>query len=153
MMAERADAFLALPGGIGTFEEFFEAWSWRMLNFHQKPVALLDQDGYYRPLLQFLEQSVRHGFMNAAQMDLLTVGSEPARLLPQLVQAAGFDARPWTSRRSRGSMHHAAAVHRPHLSADGLDRAFVDLTGADAHDPFDVVTKILPSPILPVRRP
>jgi len=94
MMAERADAFLALPGGIGTFEEFFEAWSWRMLNFHQKPVALLDQDGYYRPLLQFLEQSVRHGFMNAAQMDLLTVGSEPARLLPQLVQAAGFDARP-----------------------------------------------------------
>jgi uncharacterized protein (TIGR00730 family) len=94
MMAERADAFLALPGGIGTFEEFFEAWSWRMLNFHHKPVALLDQDGYYRPLLQFLEQSVRHGFMNAGQMDLLTVGSEPASLLPLLVQAAGFDAQP-----------------------------------------------------------
>jgi uncharacterized protein (TIGR00730 family) len=94
MMAERADAFLALPGGIGTFEEFFEAWSWRMLNFHDKPVALLDQDGYYQPLLQFLAQSVRHGFMNAGQMELLTVGSEPALLLPQLVQAAGFDARP-----------------------------------------------------------
>ena len=84
MMAERADAFLALPGGIGTFEEFF----------HHKPVALLDQDGYYGPLLQFLEQSVRHGFMNAGQMDLLTVGCEPASLLPQLVQAAGVDARP-----------------------------------------------------------
>jgi uncharacterized protein (TIGR00730 family) len=94
LMAERADAFLALPGGIGTFEEFFEAWSWRMLNFHQKPVALLDQDGYYQPLLQFLHQSVRHGFMNAAQMDLLTVGDEPASLLPRLVQAAGLDARP-----------------------------------------------------------
>jgi uncharacterized protein (TIGR00730 family) len=94
LMAERADAFLALPGGIGTFEEFFEAWSWRMLNFHQKPVALLDQDGYYQPLLQFLQQSVRHGFMNAAQMDLLTVGDEPASLLPRLVQAAGLDARP-----------------------------------------------------------
>jgi uncharacterized protein (TIGR00730 family) len=94
LMAERADAFLALPGGIGTFEEFFEAWSWRMLNFHEKPVALLDQDGYYQPLLQFLQQSIRHGFMNAAQMDLLTVGDEPASLLPRLVQAAGLDARP-----------------------------------------------------------
>jgi uncharacterized protein (TIGR00730 family) len=94
LMAERADAFLALPGGIGTFEEFFEAWSWRMLNFHQKPVALLDQDGYYQPLLQFLQQSVRHGFMNAAQMDLLTVGDQPASLLPRLVQAAGLDAQP-----------------------------------------------------------
>jgi uncharacterized protein (TIGR00730 family) len=94
LMAERSDAFLALPGGIGTFEEFFEAWSWRMLNFHQKPVALLDQDGYYQPLLQFLQQSVRHGFMNAAQMDLLTVGDQPASLLPRLVQAAGLDAQP-----------------------------------------------------------
>jgi uncharacterized protein (TIGR00730 family) len=94
LMAERADAFLALQGGIGTFEEFFEAWSWRMLNFHQKPVALLDQDGYYQPLLQFLQQSVRHGFMNAAQMDLLTVGDQPASLLPRLVQAAGLDAQP-----------------------------------------------------------
>jgi uncharacterized protein (TIGR00730 family) len=94
LMAERADAFLALPGGIGTFEELFEAWSWRMLHFHRKPVALLDQDGYYQPLLQFLKQSVRHGFMNEAQMELLTVGGEPATLLPQLVQAAGFDPQP-----------------------------------------------------------
>jgi uncharacterized protein (TIGR00730 family) len=94
MMAERADAFLALPGGIGTFEELFEVWSWRMLNFHRKPVALLDQDGYYQGLLQFLRHGVRHGFMNDTQMDLLTVGSDPATLLPQLVQAAGFDPRP-----------------------------------------------------------
>ena len=94
LMAERADAFLALPGGIGTFEEVFEAWSWRMLEFHRKPVALLDQDGYYQPLLQFLQHSVRHGFMNAGQMELLTVGEDPSTLLPQLVQAAGFDPRP-----------------------------------------------------------
>jgi uncharacterized protein (TIGR00730 family) len=94
MMAERADAFLALPGGIGTFEEFFEVWSWRMLNFHRKPVGLLDQDGYYEPLLRFLRQSIGHGFMNDTQMQLLTVGSAPATLLPQLVQAAGFDPKP-----------------------------------------------------------
>lgn len=94
MMAERADAFLALPGGIGTFEELFEAWTWRMLNFHRKPVALLDQDGYYQGLLEFLRHGVRLGFMNETQMELLTVGSDPAKLLPQLVQAAGFDPQP-----------------------------------------------------------
>jgi uncharacterized protein (TIGR00730 family) len=89
MMAERADAFLALPGGIGTFEEFFEAWSWRMLAFHHKPVALLDQDGYYQPLLRFLQHSVRNGFMSEAQMQMLTVGSDPVPLLEQRVEAAG----------------------------------------------------------------
>jgi uncharacterized protein (TIGR00730 family) len=94
MMAERADAFLALPGGIGTFEELFEVWSWRMLNFHRKPVALLDQDGYYQGLLEFLRHGVRQGFMNEGQMELLTVGSDPATLLPQLVQAAGLAPRP-----------------------------------------------------------
>lgn len=88
MMAERADAFLALPGGIGTFEEFFEAWTWRVLEFHRKPVGLLDLDGYYAPLLQFLQQGVRHGFMNDWQMDMLSVGSDASTLLPQLVEAA-----------------------------------------------------------------
>ena len=94
MMAERADAFLALPGGIGTFEELFEVWSWRMLDFHRKPVGLLDTGGYYQSLLQFLQQSVDHGFMNATQMELLTVDSDADRLLPRLVQASGIDLRP-----------------------------------------------------------
>lgn len=94
LMAERADAFLALPGGIGTFEELFEVWSWRMLNFHRKPVGLLDQDGYYRLLVQFLEHGVRQGFMNDAQMELLTVDGDADRLLRTLVQAAGIDPRP-----------------------------------------------------------
>jgi uncharacterized protein (TIGR00730 family) len=93
MMAERADAFLALPGGIGTFEELFEVWSWRMLAFHRKPVALLDQDGYYQPLLQFLQHAVSHGFMNEAQMELLTVGSEPVPLLQKLVAAMEVGGR------------------------------------------------------------
>jgi uncharacterized protein (TIGR00730 family) len=93
MMAERADAFLALPGGIGTFEELFEVWSWRMLGFHHKPVGLLNQDGYYGALLQFLQQGVDNGFMNTGQMDLLTVGDDPAVLLPALVQGAGVAPR------------------------------------------------------------
>ena len=92
MMAERADAFLALPGGIGTFEEFFEVWTWRVLDFHRKPVGLLDLDGYYQHLLQFLQHAVRSGFMNDWQMEMLTVGSDPQSLLAQLVRAA--DSRP-----------------------------------------------------------
>jgi uncharacterized protein (TIGR00730 family) len=93
LMAERADAFLALPGGIGTFEEFFEAWTWKQLGFHRKPVGLLDLGGYYQPLLQFLQQSVRSGFMSDWQMDLLTVGRELEPLLAQLVQRAQANPR------------------------------------------------------------
>lgn len=93
MMAERADAFLALPGGIGTFEEFFEAWTWRQLGFHAKPIGLLDAGGYYASLLQFLRESVVNGFMNEALMELVTVGSEPAPLLEALVRQAGFSPK------------------------------------------------------------
>lgn len=89
LMAERADAFLALPGGIGTLEELFEAWTWRVLDFHAKPVGILDAGGYYTTLLQFLRQSVAHGFMNDWQMDRLTVGTEAVPLLQRLVEAAG----------------------------------------------------------------
>jgi uncharacterized protein (TIGR00730 family) len=94
MMAERADAFLALPGGLGTFEEFFEAWTWRVLDFHRKPVGVLDLDGYYQGLLQFLRQGVQAGFMTDWQMEMLTVGTAVEPLLAQLVQAAGFEPRP-----------------------------------------------------------
>jgi uncharacterized protein (TIGR00730 family) len=92
MMAERADAFLALPGGIGTFEELFEVWTWRQLGYHDKPVGLLNMDGYYEPLLTFLKSSVQHGFMSDWQMELLRVGSDIATLLPALVQAAGLNS-------------------------------------------------------------
>ena len=92
MMAERADAFLALPGGIGTFEELFEVWTWRQLGYHDKPVGLLNLDGYYEPLLSFLESSVQQGFMSAWQMQLLRVDSDIATLLPALVQAAGLNS-------------------------------------------------------------
>jgi uncharacterized protein (TIGR00730 family) len=88
MMAERADAFLALPGGIGTLEEFFEVWTWKQLGYHDKPVGLLNDDGYYEPLLAFLQSSVAHGFMGEWQMDLLCVGSDACALLDDLVEAA-----------------------------------------------------------------
>lgn len=90
MMAERADAFLALPGGIGTFEELFEVWTWRQLGYHDKPVGLLNVDGYYDAMLAFMAHTVTEQFVGEWQMDLLTVGSTPAQLLPRLVQSAGL---------------------------------------------------------------
>ena len=90
MMAERADAFVALPGGIGTFEELFEVWTWRQLGYHNKPIGLLDIDGYYQGLRQFMAQSVQAQFMSDWQMGLIEISDNPATLLPQLIQAAGL---------------------------------------------------------------
>lgn len=90
MMAERADAFLALPGGIGTFEELFEVWTWRQLGYHDKPVGILNSHGYYDSLMAFMRQVVDQGFMGDWQMDLVTLGNKPQDLLRQLVEAAGM---------------------------------------------------------------
>ncbi|MDP3836162.1 MAG: TIGR00730 family Rossman fold protein [Hydrogenophaga sp.] len=90
LMAERADAFLALPGGIGTFEEFFEVWTWRQLGYHDKPVGLLNVAGYYDGLMAFLRTGVEEQFMGSWQMELIRMGDDAATLLPDLVQAAGL---------------------------------------------------------------
>lgn len=90
IMAEQSDAFLALPGGIGTLEEFFEVWTWRQLGYHDKPVGLLNHQGYYDHLLSFLGQSVSQQFMGPWQMELIEIGQEPAALLRSLVQSAGL---------------------------------------------------------------
>ena len=90
LMAEHADAFLAMPGGIGTFEEFFEVWTWRQLGYHDKPVGLLNIKGYYDNLLAFLSTSVQQGFMNAEQMQLIRSGTNTELLLKSLVTEAGL---------------------------------------------------------------
>lgn len=94
MMAERADVFLALPGGIGTFEEFFEVWTWRQLGYHDKPIGLINTEGYYDGMLQFVSNSVSQGFLSDWQMDLIRIGTQPEALLRELVQAAGFNPEP-----------------------------------------------------------
>jgi uncharacterized protein (TIGR00730 family) len=90
IMAERADAFLALPGGIGTLEEFFEVWTWRQLGYHDKPVGLLNHHGYYDSLLVFINSAVKQGFMSDWQIDLIRTGVEARGLLQALVEAAGM---------------------------------------------------------------
>lgn len=91
MMMERADAFVALPGGIGTFEELFEVWAWRQLGYHDKPIGILSSQGYYERMVVFMQQAVSDGFMGEWQMDLVRTGETAAPLLRELVQAAGLN--------------------------------------------------------------
>jgi len=91
MMMARADAFVALPGGIGTFEELFEVWAWRQLGYHDKPIGILSSHGYYARMMAFMQQTVEDGFMGEWQMDLVRTGEAAAPLLRELVQAAGFN--------------------------------------------------------------
>lgn len=90
LMAERADAFLALPGGLGTLEELFEVWTWRQLGYHAKPIGLLNAGGYWDGLLAFLRQTRAAGFVGDAQLGLVDVDGDALALLPRLVQAAGL---------------------------------------------------------------
>ena len=90
LMAEHADAFIALPGGIGTFEELFETWTWRQLGYHNKPLGLLNQNGYYDDLLTFVRHSIASGFMDDHQWRLIDSDRDADTLLKRLVTAAGF---------------------------------------------------------------
>ncbi len=96
LMADRSDAFIALPGGIGTFEELFEVWTWRQLRYHDKAIGILNVSGYYDALLAFLNQSVTAGFMSDAQMTLFKVGTDVNTLMRAVVQASGVQQVPDT---------------------------------------------------------
>jgi uncharacterized protein (TIGR00730 family) len=93
-MADSADVFIALPGGIGTFEELFEVWSWRHLAYHDRPIGLLDVESYYAPLLAMLDRAVDAGFMTREQMAMLEVDDDPERLLRTLGDKASRATAP-----------------------------------------------------------
>ncbi len=94
MMAERAQAFIALPGGIGTLEELYEVWTWRQLAYHDQPIGLLNIDGYYDSLLQFMRHAEAEGFVSPPTMGMLQVHHDPLALLLDLAQRAGQAAAP-----------------------------------------------------------
>ncbi|MFL5566114.1 MAG: TIGR00730 family Rossman fold protein [Gemmatimonadaceae bacterium] len=81
MMAELADGFVALPGGIGTLEEFFEIWTWGQLGMHAKPCGLLNIAGYFDPLLAFLDRAVEEKFVRDTHRAMVVVESDPRALL------------------------------------------------------------------------
>jgi uncharacterized protein (TIGR00730 family) len=94
MMAERADVFIALPGGIGTLEELYEVWTWRQLGYHDQPIGLLNTEGYYDDLLRFMRRSVDEGFLAVEQQAVLRVGDDPEVLLLELAALAGGSVAP-----------------------------------------------------------
>lgn len=93
-MALAADAFVALPGGIGTLEELFEIWTWRHLGYHQQPIGLLNVAGFFDPLLGFMAHTDAEGFVDAEQRRMLTLDSDAEALLDAL----------WASRQTRTSV-------------------------------------------------
>jgi uncharacterized protein (TIGR00730 family) len=91
-MAEMSDAFIAMPGGFGTYEEFFEAVTWTQLGVHKKPCGLLNVAGFYDPIVQFLDHEQ---FIRPAHRGTVLVDSDPARLLDQLAAVVLPDVPKW----------------------------------------------------------
>jgi len=87
-MAQAADAFLALPGGIGTLEELMEMWSWQALGLHRKPIGVLNVDGYYDTLWRFMQHTVDEGFMAPGLKDSVCMDDNAERLVQRLKSAA-----------------------------------------------------------------
>jgi uncharacterized protein (TIGR00730 family) len=87
-MTELADAFLALPGGIGTLDELFEAWSWNALGYHAKPFCLLNVEGFWDGMIEFMDHATRNGFLSPQRRNQLLVASTPEEALEYLDEAA-----------------------------------------------------------------
>jgi len=85
LMAELSDGFIALPGGVGTLDEFFEVYTWTILGFHTKPFGLLDVNGYYAPLDALLDNAEREGILKASHRGMVIRSGAPAELLDRLV--------------------------------------------------------------------
>ncbi|MBR7796125.1 MAG: TIGR00730 family Rossman fold protein [Bacillota bacterium] len=83
-MADLADGFVALPGGAGTLEEWFEVFTWAQLGYHDKPIALLNVNGFYDPLIQMLDHTIDEGFMKKEYRDMIIVAEEPAALIDKM---------------------------------------------------------------------
>ena len=84
LLAELSDGFLAMPGGLGTLEELFEVWTWGQLGLHRKPYGLLEVNGFFRPLLGFIDHAVAEGFIRQEYRDLLVVDTEPSSLISRM---------------------------------------------------------------------
>lgn len=84
LMAELADGFIALPGGYGTFEELFEVLAWGQLGWHRKPFGLLEVNGFYRGLLDFLDHTTREGFIRSQHRELVIAEKDAEKLLHRM---------------------------------------------------------------------
>ncbi|MFC5430365.1 TIGR00730 family Rossman fold protein [Paraburkholderia sp.] len=99
MMADLSDAFVALPGGVGTLEELFEVYTWAQLGYHHKPVGVLNIDGFYDPLIALLNHTVSEGFMRQTYLDLLQIDTDPAALIAKIGRYHAPAADKWADMR------------------------------------------------------
>ena len=101
VMAELSDGFIALPGGMGTLDEFFEMVTWAQLGLHRKPCGLLDVEGYFAPLLAFLDHAVKERFVKETHRALLLVAAEPGVLLDAFAARKASAVGEWTDGNGR----------------------------------------------------
>ncbi|MBP7776382.1 MAG: TIGR00730 family Rossman fold protein [Acidobacteria bacterium] len=101
LMADLSDAFVALPGGVGTFEELFEAITWTQLGLHRKPCGLLNVDGFYDGLLRFLDHAWTEGFIKPETRAIVSSDTDPAGLLARLLATTVPPVPQWISARER----------------------------------------------------
>lgn len=95
LMADLSDAFVTLPGGYGTLEEFFEVLSWAQLSIHEKPCALLDVDGYWEPLISLFDRAVAEGFVQPVHRSLVLEDQDPETLLDLMVRYTPPETEKW----------------------------------------------------------
>jgi uncharacterized protein (TIGR00730 family) len=98
LMADLSDAFIAMPGGFGTFEEIFEAVTWTQLGVHRKPCGLLNVGGFYTPLALFIDQAVSEGFIKPVHRQSIVVDDNPERLVNALAEVELPDVPKWIRR-------------------------------------------------------
>ena len=98
LLAELSDGFLAMPGGLGTLEELFEIWTWGQLGLHRKPYGLLQVEGFFTPLLNFLDHAVTAGFIRAENREMLLVDDDPAALIARMEAARVPPVPRWLDR-------------------------------------------------------
>ncbi len=101
LMAKMADAFIALPGGIGTFEEFFEVLTWNQLGYHQKPCGLLNVNGYYAQMANFLDNVVQEGFLMQEHRNMVLASDSPEELLEKFESYDPPQVDKWIDKKKR----------------------------------------------------
>lgn len=98
MMAELSDGFIAMPGGIGTFEELFEVWTWAQLGYHAKPCGLLNVNGFYDAMGSFIAHVVAEGFLRPEHRDVLMIREDPDALLDAMIDFKPTPLPQWIGR-------------------------------------------------------
>lgn len=97
MMSELSDGFIAMPGGIGTLEEFFEIWTWAQLGIHNKPIGLFNVDGYFDLLIEFINKTISEEFVKENNLKMIIVDDDCERLIQKMRDFKPVEVRKWTS--------------------------------------------------------